>query len=218
MARMITVKGIGKVSARPDYVVISMSLKSQDKNYDDAMDLASQHIQHLTEAICAIGFEKDDLKTLNFNVQTDYKNTRDRAGNSVRTFNGYVVNHDLKLEFDFDTKKLSQVLSVIAGCLSHPDLPIRFTVKDGTAVNEEMLRAATINAKQKAEILCEASGVRLGQLQSIDYNWGELDIFSRTQYMVEEECMPCGAVPHGIDIEPDDIAISDTATFVWEIQ
>ncbi|MCD8150303.1 MAG: SIMPL domain-containing protein [Clostridiales bacterium] len=218
MARIITVKGTGKVSARPDYVVISMSLKSQDKNYDRAMDLASQHIQHLTETICAIGFQKSDLKTSNFNVRTDYKNVRDRAGNSTRTFNGYVVDHDLKLEFDFDTKRLSQALSAIAGCLSNPDLSIRFTVKDDTAVNEEMLRSAAVNAKRKAEILCEASGVKLGQLLNIDYNWGELDIYSHTQYMVAEECMPYGAAQRGIDIEPDDIDVSDTATFVWEIQ
>lgn len=34
MARTITVKGIGKVSAKPDYVVFSMTLKSKHKDYD----------------------------------------------------------------------------------------------------------------------------------------------------------------------------------------
>ncbi|MCD7818757.1 MAG: SIMPL domain-containing protein [Lachnospiraceae bacterium] len=218
MARIITVKGIGKVSARPDYVVISMSLHSKNKNYDRAMELASQNIQHLTETICAIGFQESDLKTADFSVRTEYKNVRDNSGTSTRSFNGYVVDHDLKLEFDFDTKKLSQALSAIAGCLSDPDLSIRFTVKDATAVNEEMLRSAAINARWKAEILCDASGVELGQLLSIDYNWGELDIYSHTGYMVAEECMPYGAAPRGIDIEPDDIDVSDTATFVWEIK
>lgn len=33
MPRKITVKGVGKVSARPDYVIISMSVEAQDKNY-----------------------------------------------------------------------------------------------------------------------------------------------------------------------------------------
>ncbi len=61
MPRTITVKGIGRASARPDYVVLSMSLESKNMNYDRAMELASQHIQHLTETICAIGFEKSDL-------------------------------------------------------------------------------------------------------------------------------------------------------------
>ena len=60
--------------------------------------------------------------------------------------------------------------------LLHPELSIVFTVKDPSAVNKELLKSATANAREKAEILCEASGVELGKLLIIDYNWG------RTQY------------------------------------
>lgn len=218
MARVITVKGIGKASARPDMVEISMALHTRDRNYDRAMDLAGQHIQHLTETICAIGFEKSDLKTANFNVHTEYENVKDRNGNYNRIFKGYVMDHNLKLEFDFEMQRLSQVLSAIASCLSNPDLSIRFTVKDATGMNEEMLRSAAVNARRKAEILCEASGVKLGQLLNVDYNWSELEIYSNTQYKLSEECMPYAAAPTAIDIEPDDIDVSDTVTFVWEIE
>lgn len=44
MARTITVKGIGKVSAKPDYVVLSMTLESKHKDYDKAMNMAADHI------------------------------------------------------------------------------------------------------------------------------------------------------------------------------
>ena len=45
MARTITVKGIGRVSAKPDYVVLSMTLESKHIYYDKAMDkiLVLQH-------------------------------------------------------------------------------------------------------------------------------------------------------------------------------
>ena len=76
-----------------------------------------------------------------------------------------------------------------------------------------------LNAREKAEILCEASNVALGDLLAIDYNWGELNVVSRTEYMLDEKClaMPMGAMAD-MDIEPDDIDVSDTATFVWEIR
>lgn len=90
-------------------------------------------------------------------------------------------------------------------------------MKDSTAINEEMLRSATINAKRKAEILCEASGVKLGDLIAIDYNWGELDIYSHTRFDCCEEAMAPMMKAKAIDIDPDDIDVSDTATFVWEI-
>ena len=35
-------------------------------------------------------------------------------------------------------------------------------MKDATAINEEMLRSVALNARRKAEILCEASDVKLG--------------------------------------------------------
>ena len=44
MARTITVKGIGKASAKPDYVVLSMTLESNHMDYDKAMDLSLIHI------------------------------------------------------------------------------------------------------------------------------------------------------------------------------
>lgn len=217
MARTITVKGIGKTSAKPDYVVLTMTLESKHKDYDKAMSMAGDHIQHLNEILCGIGFETGSVKTTNFNVRTDYDRVKDRNGNYQSVFSGYEVTHNLKLAFDFDMGRLSQALVAIAGCLSRPQLSVAFTVKDATAINEEMLRSATANAKRKAEILCEASGVTLGDLVAIDYNWGELDIYSHTHYDCCEEAMPMMACK-SIDIDPDDIDVSDTATFVWEIK
>lgn len=114
MARTITVKGIGRVSAKPDYVVLSMTLESKHIDYDKAMDMAATHIQHLNETLCSIGFEKGAVKTTNFNVRTDYDRVKDRNGNYTSVFNGYEVTHNLKLSFDFDTDRLSQALSAIA--------------------------------------------------------------------------------------------------------
>ena len=87
---------------------------------------------------------------------------------------------------------------------------------NGDQRGDASLRSATANAKKKAEILCEASGVTMGDLIAIDYNWGELDIYSHTRYDCCEDAMPLMA--KSIDIDPDDIDVSDTATFVWEIK
>jgi len=219
MPRTITVKGIGNVTAAPDYVVISMSLEAQDNDDDETMELAAKQIELLNSSLEAIGFEKKSIKTTSFNVRTDYERVKDRNGNYKSVFNGYICSHRLKVEFDFDTKRLAQTLYAISKCLAKPELSISFTVKDPAAVNKELLRSATINAKEKAVILCEASGVELGELLTIDYNWGELNIVSRTDYMLEDKCMamPVGGLAD-IEIEPDDIDVSDTATFVWEIK
>lgn len=217
MPRVITVKGIGRATAKPDTVVLSMSLESRAVEYDKAMEIAADNIEDITGAVVGAGFKRSAIKTTNFNVRTYYETVKDRSGNFRQEFQGYVVSHNLKLEFGFDMERLSQALSAIAGCLSHPQLSISFVVKDAAAINEEMLRSAAANARKKAEILCEASGVTLGSLLSIDYNWGEIDIRSNTRYSLAQDCMPAAVMEKSIDIEPDDIDVSDTATFEWEI-
>ena len=123
----------------------------------------------------------------------------------------------LKLEFDLDTKVLGKALSAIASCSATPKLSIHFSVKDSNAISAEILKKATQDAKQKAEILCESSGVKLGSLVTIDYNWGKINLTSRTRYVGRT----CGCAPTSrfaeMDITPDDIDAEDDATFVWEI-
>lgn len=219
MPRTITVKGMGNVKAAPDYIVISMNLESQNTDYDETMELAAKQIEYLNTSLEVIGFEKKAVKTTNFNIRTDYDNVKDRNGNYKRVFNGYICSHRLKVEFDFDTKRLAQTLSEISKCLAKPEMSIAFTVKDPSAINKELLKSATVNAKEKAQILCEASNVELGTLLSVDYNWGELNIYSHTDYSLAEDCMAMPmAKMSAIEIEPDDIDVSDTATFVWEIK
>lgn len=218
MPRTITVKGIGKISAKPDYAVLSMFLKSCDKDYGKAMELADKELEQLREALTDAGFDKKALKTADFNVRTEYNNVENGSGNYRREFNGYAVSHSLKLEFDLDSKKLSKALSAVSGCLSDPELSIAFTVKDPSAVNEKLLCDAAQNAANKAKILCNASGVELGGLISIDYNWSELNILSETRCQVPRALRSAPASAFSMDIEPDDIDIRDTATFVWEIK
>lgn len=217
MPRTITVKGVGRVSAKPDMVVVSLNLEAKNMEYAKAMETAATQLSQLQEAAEAIGFEKESFKTVNFNVRTEYESVQ-KAGTYQRKFAGYVVHHSLKLEFDFELERLSQVLDMVSKCLADPELNISFTVKDVSAVKEEMLRAAAENAKSKAEVLCAASGVKLGGLLNIEYNWGEINVFSNTGYALEqgEAAMPLMA--RSMDITPEDIKLSDTATFVWELE
>lgn len=222
MPRTITVKGVGTISAKPDYVMLSMTLESRDKDYNKALDFTSQYIEELTQALIAVGYAKEDLKTTNFNAHINYNNEKDEHGNWKNVFDAYIVTHNLKLEFDFDMERLSTTLSAISGCESHPQISLAFTVKEPNAIKEELLRHAADNARQKAEILCAASGVKLGTLLNIDYNWKDVHVYSNTRYMLAEKSRGV-AVPamlankRAIDIEPEDIELNDSATFVWEI-
>ena len=216
--KTVSIKGIGKVSVKPDLIVITMRMESEDKEYDKATELAAEKIELLSNALAKVGFEKTAIKTTNFNVRTQYESVKDKNGSYKNVFKGYVCNHDIKVEFDIDTKKLAKVLSAVSVCLAKPEFSIAFTVKDSSAVSAELLKSAAQNAKEKAEILCAGCGVKLGELQSINYGWGEPDVRSDTDYRVDGRCMlKAESCLSNIDIQPEDIKVNDAATFVWEI-
>lgn len=219
MKRTITVKGIGRLSLKPDLTVVSLKLKTVRAVYDEAMDEAAKRLEQLRSAITEIGFAKDDLKTTDFDVGAEYESERDENGNYKRIFVGYRVTHGLKLEFDFDSRQLSRVLAAIAACIAEPELNVRFTVKDREAVNAALLENACANAREQAQLLADASGVKLHKLLSVSYNWGELQLYSPTDYEVDELCMmKAGSAPAAMDIEPDEINVRDSVTFVWRIK
>ena len=198
--------------------MISMSLREANEEYDTAMETASRHLDTLQNALKRLGFAKEDLKSSRFDVSTEYNNERDKNGNYKRVFVGYVVTLQLKLEFDFNMERLAEVLVAIAGCIAQPELNVQFTVKDKEAVNAALLESACDNARAKAKILAGASGVKLGELLSIDYSWGDRALCSPTRYEMDEACMlKASAAPSGMEITPEDIKVSDQVTFVWAI-
>lgn len=217
MERKITVKGIGRMNVRPDRIVISLLLNAKDTEYGKAMRLAAEQLEELRGAILGAGFEKESLKTLDFNVNTVYEGEHDQFGNYKQRFAGYECIHSAKLKFDLDMELLGKTLSAITSCSANPELSIEFTVKDKAAVSEALLRAAAENATEKAELLCAASGVALGELLSIDYSWSDVSIVSPTNYRRGKAALLC-AEDACVDISPEDISVSDTAVFIWEIR
>ena len=219
MVRTITVKGIGHLAAKVDHVILQMELETISKDYERAVQDAAKRIEKLHAAVEGAGFAKEEVKTTRFHVETRYENVQDRQGRYKRVFAGYACCHDLKLSFDFDKKELARALCAIAGSGAEAELRIEFTVKDPAKVSEELLTRAAQNAREKAEVLCRASGCKLGALLTIDYNWGELDIVSRTEYAPGNLAQfrmfqAAGGAP---EIEPDDIDVTDTVAFRWEI-
>jgi uncharacterized protein YggE len=181
------------------------------------MRSGSEVIDTLREAIVSAGHDGKELKTTSFNISTKYESYKEKDAWKQR-FIGYTCSHDLKLEFDLDMTKLGATLGAIAGCDADPNFNIRFSIKDPNAVSEQLLESAVENAKWKAAVLAKAAGVKLGEIQRIDYNWSEVHLFSPTDYQLSDAMVCEEAAPMSMDIEPEDINVSDTATVVWAIE
>ncbi|MEG2146316.1 MAG: SIMPL domain-containing protein [Lachnospiraceae bacterium] len=220
MDRIIRVTGKGKISIKPDTIRLNISLEDIRETYEETLQQSSVQAELLKDCFIKLGFEGNDLKTLYFNVDTEYESYQDRNKEWKRKFVGYKFTHRFKLDFSLDNERLGKVLYALAHCPIHPEFSIAYTVKDMEQCKNQLLGQAVVDSKQKAEILTQAAGMNLGQVITIDYSWGEMEIISRPMNRIMESCMvmeDCCESSYDMDIEPDDIDVTDTVTVVWSL-
>lgn len=215
--RTIHIKGTGTASATPDYIVITLELIAHHMEYANAMRVGAQQVEMLREAVKEAGFSAEDLKTTNFDVDTEYENEEYKEDGRTRyhrIFMGYDCKHSLKLSFDFDNERLEKAMTAIGDCLSKPEVSIAFTLKDKQALRDQILESAAQDAHRKAEILCKSSGVALGELLRIEYSWDEAHI----SHYFDMKMQCCEAAAPSYDFHPEEIEAGDTVDFYWEIR
>ncbi len=218
--RTIRVTGKGQLKVRPDMTRITLSMEGRHREYGEALRRSSEDTEKLKELFAGFGFERGDLKTLSFNVDTEYESYQEENAWKQR-FAGYHYIHSLKVEFDSDNDRLGRILYALANSPVSPVFRISYTVRDPESVKNELLGKAVTDAAVKAEILTKAAGAKLKEIQSIDYSWGEVAL--ETHPVNRMKAMAAGGAymeesSLDMNIEPDDISVSDTVTVVWEIE
>lgn len=211
MEKTVTIRGTGHFTGAPDAVRVSFSIISRNSEYAEAMKLSASRQKKLVKALGRADFKAKDLKTTDFSVRTESKEL-DRYGVKKYVFDCYVITQKFTLTFDIDHKRLGIVLNAISESTADPNLSISFYIKDENAVRDALFASAAENARKAAEVLCKSSGAKLGDLLTISYDWSELDVFSGGEY--SPKLCACEKAP---DIHPDDVHVSESVRFVWQI-
>lgn len=213
--RLITVRGTGRASAAPDEIHLLLVLDARHAQYEEAMSLAAAQQEGVRRALASCCVADDALKTTAFHVTTEYESEPDERGSYVSRFCGYRCAHELRISLPMDMARLSAVLAALSASGSAPAVTIRFTVRDADALKDEVLSCAARNARRKAELLAQASGVRLGALCAIEHTWSDDAVYAPTDVARTLKHAPRAA---NLVFTPDDVTLSDTVTFTWYIE
>ena len=205
--KTIKVLGKGNVTCPPDTVVLSFKIESKSGDYASCLKDLNSRTDDLRSSVRDVTDGKGVLKTADYSIRTESKYEK---GHSV--FIGYSASHRLQIEFPVDTSLLNRVLNAIAKGYSGAEIRISFTVKNKDALKKRVLQDAVRVAKQNASTIAEAAGVKLGELQYIDYSWSEVRISQREYDICESP-----AADNDADIDPEDVQADDSVTLVYAI-
>lgn len=219
--RTIRVTGKGEIRIKPDLTRITVTLEDVNTAYDKALQESAEETDRLKKILSGFGFERSDLKTLQFNVETEYESVKEHGAYKQR-FIGYKYRHIMKVEFPSDNDRLGKILFALSNSSIDPEFRISYTVSDPEAAKNTLLAKAMADAKEKAAVLSQAAGVTLKEIQSIDYSWGTIDFEVSPLNRLSACSVPfspaAGKACFDLDIEPDDISTSDSVTVIWEIE
>lgn len=215
--RRIRVTGTGLLTLKPDLCRVNLTLRGLEPAYSDALNRASRDSAALAEAVAALGFAREDLKTLDFSVDAEYESVQDDKGHWRQEFKGYRFTQSLKLEFPVDNALLGRTLAALAAAPVDPEFHLSYALRDPESAKAALLEAAVGDARRKAGILASVAGVKLGTLLQVDYSLAEpaLETPRMAKAMLARNSVEDSVV---LNFQPDDIKAQDTVTLIWAIE
>ena len=163
----IIVEGKDEKNVTPDEVTIYIEFKYKSQNYSNLITEATNEINDFVKEILIKNlFEKEDLKTISVQIKEEKKYM-----DETRTyeFDGYTYEQQSKLVFDYDSKKLSNIMQDIENISKPPKYTINFGLKNESEHKNELIKKAFENAKEKAEIISRAANKNLKECIKADF-------------------------------------------------
>jgi hypothetical protein len=164
--RTLSVNGQGQVTLVPDIAYINIGVRTEAKDVSTALSGNTELAEAISAELKSLGVEEKDIQTTAFNVYPMQQ--YDERGQISGTT--YVVENTVNITVR-DLAKLGKLLDATVKAGANNIYGISFDVEDKSAAIEQARELAIQDAREKAEAIATASGVKLGELQSVSvYN------------------------------------------------
>lgn len=203
----ITISGEGKIYAKPDIGLISLSVLSEATTVAAAQKDNTEKMNKILKAMKDLGIEEKDLKTTNYQIYPKYQYI---SGKSIII--GYEVSQTLEVKIR-NLDKVSVVLSKGTEQGANQIGGLTFTFDDPEGLKAEARSKAIKNAREKAEVLAKDLGVKLIRI----INFTESSISPVPPYYAER-ALGIGGGGETPQIETGQNEITANVTITYEIQ
>ncbi len=209
---VISITGIGKITAKPDMAYITSGVISIEKNAQEALAQNSNAMASLIKVLKNAGIEERDIQTSNFSIspQYDYNNS---SNNQPPKITNYRVSNSLTIIVR-DLNILGHIIDKAVSVGSNSINSVRFAIDDTSALLNEARKKAMQDAFEKAILYTEAANVTLGKIRYISENSG----FMPPPFPAEMTRMAMSADASAVPMQSGELTFSSTISVVWELE
>ncbi|OJH35997.1 SIMPL domain-containing protein [Cystobacter ferrugineus] len=157
--RTIRVEGQGEVKVTPDEAFIDLAVETQAASAQAAAEANAKKMDKVIAALVQAGVARKDLETRNYSVAMEYEPPV-RGGEAPKP-RGYQVNNSVQVHVR-DLSKVGPLLDTALKAGANRVDMVRFGLSKPETGRDGALRDAVARARQSAQVLAAALGVKLG--------------------------------------------------------
>jgi len=163
--RTLNVTGTGLVYLTPDVAYINIGVHTEQPTASEAVSANNTQTQQVVDAVENSGVDAKDIRTTNFSIypNTQYDQQTGKPGSTTYVVDNtvYVTVHQLD--------KLGNLLDATVQAGANSVNNIQFDVADKSTAIQQARDQAVKDAQTQAQGLASASGVTLGNVQTISF-------------------------------------------------
>lgn len=163
-SRTIHVSGNGLVDTAPDIATINIGIHTENENASTAVSENNSMVQGLMDTLKAAGIDPIDMQTSNFSIWQNQKYNYD----GTTSGSTYMVDNTVYVTVR-DLNTLGETLDAAVQAGANNINSIQFSVANDTELMTQARQLAVENAQNIAQELASASGVELGEIETITY-------------------------------------------------
>ena len=211
-ARTITVNGEGELTLKPDMAVVNLSVVEEGATVAEVTQKGNQKMNEVVSFLKGLGISEDDIKTTSYWLNPSYRYP-ERGGKPQ------IVGYNLTQNVTVKIRDLSEVEEVIDGAVRagvNQTGQLSFEIDDDSEARAEARREAFQDAREKAEAMTSAAGVRLGRVVTFSESGGvqpPMPYYARTAVM---EMADEAAVAPAIEPGSQDVTVNVNVTYEIE--
>lgn len=161
---LFMVSGVGKSSGVPDTAMASFGVTKTAPTVEAAQEQVNEVANKITADLKALGIAEKDIQTSNYNVTPNYQ--YDPSGRQIT--NGYTVSENIEVKIK-PVERANRAIDIATAAGANQVGGITFVLNDETKekLQQQATEEAIRKAKQQAEMLAKAAGIKLGRIADV---------------------------------------------------
>ncbi len=215
---LLSVRGVSELKVPADQVEIDLSIVSEAKTAESALEDNAKSIQEVMSALKSLGLEKDEYRSGQFRIQPVWSSRpRNPPADRGAEIVGFTVTSPLHIK-----SKKKELAGKLIGAVVDAGVnqinAVRFSLSDPRSYREDAIDLAAENAIEDARTLARATGVKLIEVQRLTIDDAAVTPIhvSRDQFRAESAVLAKSSV--SVPFNPGDATVSARVSISYRIK